>query len=126
MPVPTERWDRRFLELASLIGGWSKDRSAGTGCVIVGSDRLLRSSGYNGIVRGIDDEIAERHKRTAKYSWTEPAERNAVYNAARPGLSLEGGTASANGIACTGWPRAIVQAGKDGRATGREEEWRKG
>ncbi|WP_300778894.1 dCMP deaminase family protein [Enhydrobacter sp.] len=111
IPQPTERWDRRFLELASLIGGWSKDRSAGTGCVIVGSDRLLRSSGYNGFVRGIDDNIAERHERPAKYSWTEHAERNAIYNAARLGISLEGCTAYVNWFPCIDCARALVQAG---------------
>ncbi len=78
-----ERWDRRFLELAKMFGTWSKDRSAGTGCVIVGSDRLLRVTGYNGFVRGIDDEVSKRHERPEKYLWTEHAERNAIYNAAK-------------------------------------------
>lgn len=106
-----ERWDRRFLELARIFGTWSKDRSARTGCVIVGPDRLLRSSGYNGFARGIDDEVSERHERPAKYSWTEHAERNAIYNAARLGIPLVGCTAYVNWFPCVDCARGIVQTG---------------
>ncbi|MEM9439087.1 MAG: dCMP deaminase family protein [Pseudomonadota bacterium] len=106
-----ERWDRRFLELANVIGMWSKDRSARIGCVIVGPDRLLRASGYNGFVRGIDDDVSERHGRPQKYSWTEHAERNAIFNAARIGISLEGCTVYLNWFPCIDCARAIVQAG---------------
>ena len=31
----SEKWDRRFLELAEQIAGWSKDPSRGVGAVIV-------------------------------------------------------------------------------------------
>lgn len=110
-PDRRKRWDRRFLELAKMFGTWSKDRSAGTGCVIVGPDRLLRASGYNGFIRGIDDQVPERHERPAKYSWTEHAERNAIYNAARLGIALDGCTAYVNWFPCIDCSRAIVQAG---------------
>jgi dCMP deaminase len=106
-----ERWDRRFLELARMFGSWSKDRSAGTGAVIVGPDRLLRASGYNGFVRGIDDEVPERHQRPAKYSWTEHAERNAIYNAAKLGIPLDGCTIYVNWFPCIDCARATVQSG---------------
>ena len=106
-----EQWDRRFLELASMFGTWSKDRSAGTGCVIVGPDLLLRASGYNGFVRGVDDTVPERHERPAKYFWTEHAERNTIYNAAKLGVSLDGCTAYVNWFPCIDCARAIVQSG---------------
>ena len=104
-------WDNRFLELAATIGTWSKDRSAKTGCIIVSSDRLIRSTGFNGFVRGVDDNVAFRHERPAKYSWTEHAERNAIYNAARSGFSLIGTTCYVNWFPCIDCARAIVQAG---------------
>jgi dCMP deaminase len=104
-------WDRRFLELAAHIGGWSKDRSAKTGCVIIGPDRLVRSTGYNGFPRGIDDDQPARHVRPAKYHWTEHAERNAIYNAARLGISTEGCTCYINWFPCIDCARAIIQAG---------------
>jgi dCMP deaminase len=106
-----ELWDRRFLELASNVGSWSKDRSAKTGCVIVGPDRIVRSTGFNGFPRGIDDEVAARHARPAKYMWTEHAERNAIYNAARLGFAIYGCTCYINWFPCADCARAIVQTG---------------
>jgi dCMP deaminase len=104
-------WDRRFLVLAATIGSWSKDRSAKTGCVITGPDRLIRSTGFNGFVRGVDDNVPERHERPAKYAWTEHAERNAIYNAARLGVSLHGCTSYINWFPCIDCARAIIQSG---------------
>jgi dCMP deaminase len=104
-------WDRRFLVLAANIGSWSKDRSAKTGCVIVGPDRLIRSTGFNGFVRGVDDDVPLRHERPAKYSWTEHAERNAIYNAARLGISILGCTSYINWFPCIDCARAIIQSG---------------
>jgi dCMP deaminase len=104
-------WDHRFMVLAANIGSWSKDRSAKTGCVIVGPDRLIRSTGFNGFVRGVDDDVAARHERPAKYSWTEHAERNAIYNAARLGISVHGCTVYINWFPCIDCARAIIQSG---------------
>ena len=49
------KWDLRFLELANHISSWSKDPSTKVGCIIVGADREIRSTGFNGFPRGIDD-----------------------------------------------------------------------
>lgn len=105
------RWDTRFLELAFQVGKWSKDRSAKTGCVIAGADKVIRSTGYNGFVRNVDDDSSERHERPAKYSWTEHAERNAIYNAARIGCSIYGCTIYVNWYPCIDCTRGIVQSG---------------
>ena len=107
----SELWDERFLALAAQIGRWSKDRSAKAGCLIVGEDRLIRSTGFNGFPRNIDDDEPSRHERPAKYSWTEHAERNAVYNAARLGISTFGCICYVNWFPCVDCARAIVQAG---------------
>lgn len=107
----TPRWDERFLRLAHHVGQWSKDRSARTGCVIVGPDGIVRSTGYNGFVRGANDDVEARHERPAKYRWTEHAERNAIYNAARIGLATDRCTAFVNWFPCADCTRAIVQAG---------------
>lgn len=105
------KWDIRFLELAHQIGLWSKDRSAKTGCVIVDTEGLIRSTGYNGFVRGVDDDRDARHERPAKYDWTEHAERNAIYNAARVGVATGNCAAYVNWFPCKDCARAIVQAG---------------
>lgn len=53
------------------------------------------------------------HKRPEKYQWVEHAERNAVFNAARKGIRLEGGIAYLNWepIPCSDCTRALIQAG---------------
>jgi dCMP deaminase len=104
-------WDLRFIELSSHVAAWSKDRSRESGCVIVGPNREIRTTGYNGFPRGISDDIEERHDRPAKYMWTEHAERNAIYNAARMGLSLESCTAYINWYPCVDCARALIQSG---------------
>lgn len=108
-------WDRRFLELAKSVGQWSKDRSTKVGCVIVGPDREIRSTGYNGFPRGVNDEPDCRHARPTKYLFTEHAERNAIYNAARMGTSLLNCTLyfywPASGPPCADCARAIIQSG---------------
>jgi dCMP deaminase len=104
-------WDRRFIDLARHVGSWSKDRSRQVGCVIVGSDNIVRAIGYNGFPRGLDDDLEERHERPAKYLWTEHAERNAIYGAARIGISLAGCRIYLPWFPCVDCARAIVQTG---------------
>jgi dCMP deaminase len=54
-PSMSQKWDLRFLELAKHIAAWSKDPSTQVGCVVVGADREIRSTGFNGLPRGIED-----------------------------------------------------------------------
>jgi dCMP deaminase len=105
------KWHHRFMELAFLIASWSKDPSTKTGAVVVGPDREIRSTGYNGLVRGADDDIPERLERPTKYDFFEHAERNAIYNACLTGTSLKGCVLYATHAPCTDCARAIIQAG---------------
>ena len=84
----SDEWDIRFMNLAKMIATWSKDTSTKVGCVIIGPDKEIRSTGYNGFPRGVDDTIAKRKERPAKYKFTEHAERNAIYNASLFGASV--------------------------------------
>ena len=104
-------WDHRFIQLAQHIGTWSKDRSRQVGCVVVGPDNIIRAIGFNGFPRGLNDEHDPRHQRPAKYLWTEHAERNAIYTAARNGVSLAGSRMYLPWFPCVDCARAIVQAG---------------
>ena len=81
-------WDEYFLTLCDAVALKSKDRSTKLGCVIVGVGHEVRSTGYNGFPRGVNDNVDARHQRPEKYKWTEHAERNAIYNAARCGVSV--------------------------------------
>lgn len=106
-------WVEYFVKMAELVASKSKDRSTKVGVVVVGPNNEVRSTGYNGFCRGVNDEVESRHERPTKYQWTEHAERNAVYNAARVGVSLEGCTMYFNyePIPCTNCARAVIQAG---------------
>lgn len=106
-------FDAYCLGMAEYVASKSKDRSTKVGAVITGPDNEIRSTGYNGFARGIDDDAEYRHKRPAKYMWTEHAERNAIYNAARVGTPLKGCTLYLNydPIPCVDCARAVIQAG---------------
>ncbi len=104
-------WDQYFIKMAQLVSSKSKDRSTQVGCVIVGPQNEVRSTGFNGFPRGIDDTVADRHERPAKYKWTEHAERNAIYNAARAGTSTDRCRIYVPWLPCTDCARAIIQAG---------------
>tara|TARA_Y100000296_G_scaffold66586_1_gene78724 strand:+ start:623 stop:1048 length:426 start_codon:yes stop_codon:yes gene_type:complete len=72
-----KKWDVRFLEMAEMIGSWSKDPSTKVGAVIVDDDRRVISLGYNGFPKGIiDNERLE--DREEKYKMMVHAERNAL------------------------------------------------
>lgn len=105
------KWDERFMQMAVQVASWSKDRSRKVGCVIVGPNREIRSVGYNGFPRGVDDDVESRHKRPAKYSFVTHAEANSCFNAARVGISLEWCTAYVPWFPCAGCAGALVQSG---------------
>lgn len=106
-------WNQLFIEQAQLISTKSKDPSTQVGAILVGPDNEIRSAGYNDFPRGIDDSISERRERPTKYAWTEHAERNCIYNAARVGIPTKGCTLYLNfePIPCTDCARAIIQSG---------------
>jgi dCMP deaminase len=105
-------WDEYFLRIAELIGQKSKDELKKTGALIVGSDNEILSSGFNGFPRGVAELPRSRHNRPAKYMWAEHAERNAIFNAARGGVSTLGTTMYLSAwYPCADCARAIIQAG---------------
>lgn len=109
---PSYKWHRRFIEMSQTVASWSKDRSTKVGAVIV-RDRRILTTGFNGFPIGVDDNVEERHGRPAKYLYTEHAERNAILQAARLGLPLEGATLYLNyaPFPCADCTRAVIQSG---------------
>lgn len=103
-------WDHRFLELAKHIAQWSKDPSTKVGCVIVGPDREIRTTGFNGLPRGIRDDH-RLHDRDLKYPIICHAEENAIMNAARIGVSLKRCILYSSLHPCRRCARGIIQAG---------------
>lgn len=87
-----DRWHNHFLDLALLSARMSKDPSTKVGAVIVGADREVRSMGFNGFPRGIDDSAERLNDRDTKLKLVVHAEMNAILNAARVGVSVKGCT----------------------------------
>jgi dCMP deaminase len=106
-------WDERFMLLAHQIARWSKEKGRRVGAVIVGPDKEIRSTGFNGLPRGVRDDVEARHSRAtgAKYLWSSHAERNAIYNAARIGVPLKGCIMYVPWFPCVECAKAIIQSG---------------
>ncbi|KRQ99337.1 hypothetical protein CP49_11990 [Bradyrhizobium valentinum] len=108
-----DSWDARFFLLCTLLSSWSEDRSRQVGSVIVGSGNTILGTGYNGLPRKVSADYEARHSREngEKYLWFEHAERNAIYNMARAGVSTVGCRMYVNNFPCADCARAIVQSG---------------
>jgi dCMP deaminase len=105
-------WVEYFRNLTHQIKLKSKDQNTQIGAVIVGKDREIVSTGYNSFPRGLSDNESYRQERPEKYYWFEHAERNAIYNAARIGVSTKGCTMYLScGIPCADCARGIINAG---------------
>jgi dCMP deaminase len=104
-------WDCYFISEAYLSAAKSKDRSTQVGAVIVGTDREIRSKGYNGPPRGFNDDAEDIHTRPLKYALFCHAEENCVAASARVGVSTKGCTMYTTFHPCTRCARLIVQSG---------------
>lgn len=105
-------WVTYFRDLANTVKRKSKDNYTQIGAVIVGNDHEIVSTGYNSFPRGLNDNVKERQERPEKYYWFEHAERNAIYNAARIGVSTKGTTMYLScGLPCADCARGIINSG---------------
>lgn len=105
-----KNWTDYFKELCLLVASKSEDTSTKCGAIIVGSGNSILSTGYNGLARGVDN-TPERNERPMKYQFFEHAERNAIYNAARIGVSTLNSSIYVTNFPCADCARAIIQAG---------------
>ena len=74
----SEKWDGRFLDLATFIAEWSKDPSTKVGAALVRPDRTIVSVGFNGFPRGVLDHAERYQDRSTKYEMVVHAEMNAL------------------------------------------------
>jgi dCMP deaminase len=109
--VPIEKipWDHTFLCDALEWSKRSHDPQTQHGCVLVRNKKPL-SAGYNGFIRDIDDTMLP-NLRPYKYPFMMHAEQNAIFNAARNGISTEGATAYVTGKPCLTCFQFLWQAG---------------
>lgn len=104
--------DKYYIRLCKEIASASKDPSTKVGAIIVGPDHEIRSTGWNGFARNVNDTSARWNDRPTKYKYVVHAERNAVYNAARMGTPLKGCTMYVRPLfVCNVCADAIIQSG---------------
>ena len=109
--IMIDKWDQRFLEIASTISRWSKDPSRKIGAIAV-RDRKILATGYNGFPQGIEDSDYRLNDRQLKYKYVVHAEMNCIYNAAENGVSLKDSTIYTVGLpVCHDCAKGLIQAG---------------
>jgi len=78
-------WDECFMQMAHVISNRSKDPSTQAGAVIATQDNVVIGLGYNGMLRGIDNDKFPWDRKgdflNTKYAYVCHAEENAIYNA---------------------------------------------
>jgi dCMP deaminase len=102
------KWSSRFMDVAHLVGSWSKDESTQVGAVIVDHSKRIISTGFNGLPFGVRDDVPERHERPEKYFWFEHAERNALNFA---NVDVTGMTMVVTCFPCADCMRGVLQNG---------------
>ena len=106
------KWDKRYIDLAKHIAGWSKDPSTKIGAVAIGEKGQVLAQGYNGFPRGIDDSDERYFNRETKYKYVVHAEMNCIYNATYNGVSLQGSTIYISGLpVCHECAKGLIQVG---------------
>ena len=113
-------WDEYFLQLADMIGTRGTCDRGRAGAILVRDKRIL-TSGYVGSPIGIshcDDVGHEMHTVTGEDGTisrhcirTGHAELNAITNAARVGVAVEGATLYCKFLPCYTCAKAIINAG---------------
>lgn len=102
------KWDLRFLDLAKLVSGWSKDPSTKVGAVIADDNKII-SIGYNGLPSSIPDYPSILDDRQEKYKYIIHAEMNCILTAS---CSLKGFTLYTYPfLPCTNCASMVIQSG---------------
>ncbi len=117
-----DKWDHRFMEMAQVIAGWASCYQEGRkiGAVIVKGKRIM-TTGYNGAPAGVKTcvERGECLRRKLgipsgtrqELCYAIHAEQNAIIQAARLGVSIEGATLYCTHQPCVICAKMIVNAG---------------
>ncbi len=117
-----DKWDHRFMEMAGVIAGWAScyQENRKIGAVIVKGKRIM-TTGYNGAPAGVRTcvergECLRRKLGIASGTRQEicyaiHAEQNAIIQAARLGVSIEGATLYCTHQPCVICAKMIVNAG---------------
>lgn len=102
-----DKWSQRFLSVAQLVAGWSKDPSTQVGAVLTDGQRRVISTGFNGFPERVGDD--ERlFDRANKYKMVVHAEANAIINATRSTMDAR---AFVTHVPCSSCMALLINAG---------------
>jgi dCMP deaminase len=118
-----DEWQEYFLGIAKAVAKKSKDPRCSVGAVVVSRDRLVLSTGFNGLARGIYDRPSLLHDIDEKLKWICHAEANATLNGGRKGVSLENGQIIVTKFPCLFCCNLIVQSDITTICTDDEKFW---
>lgn len=117
-----DKWDTRFMKMARLIAEWSSCYREGRaiGAVIV-KDKRIMTTGYNGAPAGVTtcrergacmrDKLGIASGTRAELCYAIHAEQNAIIQAAKLGISIDGGTMYCTHQPCSVCAKMIVNVG---------------
>jgi dCMP deaminase len=103
-------WITYLMGFAEHAAKKSKD-STQVGAVLVGRNKEVLLTGYNGPPMGVRDLPDRRDVRPEKYLWVQHAESNLIAFAARNGIRTEGCRVFVTHMPCAHCAKMLIQAG---------------
>jgi dCMP deaminase len=104
-------WDEYFMNIARTVATRATCDRKLVGAVLV-RDRIILATGYNGSIRGLPHCDEEGHLMEDGHCIrTVHAEANAIVQAARSGVRIEGADAYVTASPCWGCFRLLANAG---------------
>jgi dCMP deaminase len=104
-------WDEYFMAAAVLLSSRSSCERLHVGCVVVSAGKhpnRVIAAGYNGFLPGAPHEsrVRDGHEQATVH-----AEQNAIADAAKRGVSLEGATVYVTHFPCVNCAKILAAAG---------------
>ncbi len=116
------KWDKRFMDMAFMVGSWSScyKQNRQVGAVIVKDKRIL-TTGYNGAGAGIKsckekgecirEKLGIQSGTRHEICFAIHAEQNAIIQAAKTGISIDGATLYCTHQPCSICAKMIINSG---------------
>ena len=117
-----DKWDKRFMEMTRLVSTWSScyKQNRQVGAIIVRDKRIL-TTGYNGAPAGVEsckergeclrEKLGIASGTRQEMCYAVHAEQNAIIQAAKLGLTLQGATLYCTHQPCSMCTRIIINSG---------------
>ena len=115
-----DKWDVRFMALTEEVGSWASCLRRKVGAVIVREKRVM-TTGYNGapskirscVERGecLRDKMNIQSGTRAELCFAAHAEQNAIIQAAKYGVNIDGATLYCTHQPCVICAKMIINAG---------------